>query len=73
MRDDANVVLGMHVRLLPDFYMRTAITPRNWTGVITEVRKSATAQPTKYVVLLDAQFHLQTREVEALDYELQQL
>jgi hypothetical protein len=70
MRNDANVVLGMHVRLLPDFYTRKSLPPANWTGVITEVRKSGAGQPMKYLVLLDAQFHLQAKEVEALEYEL---
>jgi hypothetical protein len=70
MRNDANVLLGMHVRLLPNFYTRKSVPPASWTGVITEVRKSESGQSVRYLVLLDAQFHLQAKEVEAFEYEL---
>jgi hypothetical protein len=70
MRNDANVVLGMHVRLLPNFYTRRSLPPANWTGVITDLTKTMKGQPSKYRVLLDAEFHLQAKEVEAFEYEL---
>jgi hypothetical protein len=64
MSDEHNGPIGMHVRLLPDFYITRLLPPSGWTGTIVEERKSLMGQGTKYTVLLDERFHVEAQEKE---------
>ena len=57
-------IIGMHVRLLPDAYVRLLIPPNKWTGTIDEVRQSERGNPTEYLFHLDEQFQEPDEETE---------
>jgi hypothetical protein len=50
-------ILGKHVRLLPDAYIRLFLPMRNWTGTIESVREFKHGALAVYTFRLDKKFH----------------
>jgi hypothetical protein len=57
-------LLGKHVRLLPDAYIRMFLPVCDWTGTIEAVREAKRGNTTVYLFRLDTKFHAPREETE---------
>ena len=53
MSPDANKFLGMRVRILPDYFIRSLLHPADWVGTIVAVKHSEMGNPTQFQIHVD--------------------
>jgi hypothetical protein len=70
---DPKEFLGMRVRILPDYFIRSLLPPADWVGTIVAVKQSEMGNPTEFQIHVNGTIEPDEQNAWVLEHEFRQM